>query len=142
VYCLVRETWGPFKGVYALDHFLPMVARPDLALEYENLLYGCVSCNLSKGSQAAPDPLTCLLHPVVRVAEDGAILADTPAARKLIELLGSTVLGCASSASCGFVSFAWPHTTTRTCTAGFWATRLTSRTCLPFARLATYARRG
>src|SRR6202040_42798 len=50
VYCLIRETWGPLKGVYALDHFLPIASRPDLTLEYDNLLYGCVSCNLSKGS--------------------------------------------------------------------------------------------
>ena len=33
VYCLLREAWGPPKGAYALDHFLPVAARPDLALE-------------------------------------------------------------------------------------------------------------
>ena len=88
VYCLLRETWGPLKGVYALDHFRPMAARPDLALEYGNLLYGCVSCNLSKGSQKTPDPLACLLDPAVQVSEDGAMHAETPAARKLIEMLG------------------------------------------------------
>ncbi len=88
VYCLLRETWGPFKGMYALDHFLPVAARPDLALEYDNLLYGCVSCNLSKGKQEAPDPLTSLLDPGVQVAEDGTIQATTPAARKLIEVVG------------------------------------------------------
>jgi hypothetical protein len=88
VYCLLRETWGTFQGVYALDHFLPMVSRPDLALEYENLLYGCVSCNLAKGSQKTPNPLSCLLDPVVQVSEDGAIHAQTPAARKLIDMLG------------------------------------------------------
>jgi hypothetical protein len=87
-YCLIRETWGPFKGVYALDHFLPVAARPDLALEYDNLLYGCVSCNLSKGSLRTPDPLTNLLDPVVQVSEDGEIHASTAQARKLIDLLG------------------------------------------------------
>jgi hypothetical protein len=80
--------WGPVQGVYALDHFLPVVSRPDLALEYDNLLYGCVSCNLSKGRQETPDPLRCLLDPVVRVAEDGVMHAQTPAAGKLIEMLG------------------------------------------------------
>ncbi len=88
VYCLIRETWGPFKGVYALDHFLPLASRPDLGLEYDNLVYACVSCNLSKGSLETPDPLATLLDPMVKVAEDGRILADTRQARKLIDLLG------------------------------------------------------
>jgi hypothetical protein len=77
---------GPFKGVYALDHFLPVASRPDLALEYDNLLYACVSCNLSKGSLHTPDP-SVLRSPSVRVAEDGVIHADTPQGQKLIELL-------------------------------------------------------
>jgi hypothetical protein len=88
VYCLIREMWGPFKAVYALDHFLPVAMHPDLALEYDNLLYGCVSCNLSKGSVETPEPFTVLLDPEVTVSEDGAIHDNTPQARKLIELLG------------------------------------------------------
>jgi hypothetical protein len=80
--------WGPLKGSYALDHFLPVAARPDLATVYDNLLYGCSSCNLSKGSQQTPDPLSCLLAPDVQVAEDGRIHAATPPARKLLDLLG------------------------------------------------------
>ncbi len=88
VYCLLREAWGPLKGTSALDHFLPVAARPDLALEYDNLLYGCASCNLSKGSQQTPDPLAVLLDPDVLVTEDGEIQANTPAAGKLVEMLG------------------------------------------------------
>jgi hypothetical protein len=88
VYCLIRERWGPTEGVYALDHFLPIAARPDLALEYENLLYACISCNLSKGSLETPDPCSTLLHEVVQVFEDGDIRANTDQARKIIELLG------------------------------------------------------
>jgi hypothetical protein len=88
VYCLIREVWGTFQGVYALDHFLPLPSRPDLALDYDNLLYGCVSCNLSKGARETPDPLAHLLDPVVQVSEDGELHATTPPARKLIELLG------------------------------------------------------
>jgi hypothetical protein len=88
VYCLIRERWGPSKGIYALEHFLPMAARPDLAVEYDNLLYGCVSCNLSKGSQQTPDPLRVLLDEEVKVAQDGQIQARTAAGSKLIELLG------------------------------------------------------
>ena len=88
VYCLNREMWGPFQGVYSLDHFLPMASRPDLAREYDNLLYGCVSCNLGKGSLETPDPCLVLLDPEVNVSEDGSIHATTPPAQKLIELLG------------------------------------------------------
>jgi hypothetical protein len=88
VYCLTREIWGLLKGIYALDHFLAVVARPDLALEYDNLLYTCVSCNLSKGRQETPDPLSTLLDPDVMVSADGAIQASTPAARKLVDRLG------------------------------------------------------
>jgi hypothetical protein len=65
-----------------------MASRPELALEYDNLLYGCVSCNLSKGSAETPDPCSALLDPVVKVSEDGGLHADTSPARKLIELLG------------------------------------------------------
>jgi hypothetical protein len=65
-----------------------VASRPDLALEYDNLLYACVSCNLSKGCLQTPDPLAVLLDPGVEVSADGAIHAQTPSARKLIELLG------------------------------------------------------
>ncbi len=88
VYCLIREMWGPFKGVYALDHFLPVAARPDLAREYDNLLYVCMTCNLSKGSLETPDPLAVLLDSDVKVAEDGTINTATPQAGKLIDLRG------------------------------------------------------
>jgi hypothetical protein len=87
VYCLTREAWGPFIGVYAIDHFVPVAVRPDLALEYDNLLYACVSGNLSKGSRAAPDPLTVFLASTVQVAEDRVLHAGTPEAERVIELL-------------------------------------------------------
>ena len=44
------------KGVYTLDHFLPIASRPDLAREYDNLLYGCVSCNARCSRSAPPGP--------------------------------------------------------------------------------------
>jgi hypothetical protein len=88
VYCLIREKWGSLKGAYALDHFLPVASHPDLALEYDNLLYGCAACNLSKGSLGTPNPLSCLLDSEVQVSDDGSIHGTTPQAQKLIELLG------------------------------------------------------
>lgn len=87
VYCLIREMWGPVQGVFALEHFLPIATRPDLALEYDNLLYGCASCNLSKGSQQTPDPLRVLLAGKVEVTPDGQIRASSGEARKLIDML-------------------------------------------------------
>lgn len=88
VYCLTREVWTQLAGAYAIDHFTPVVSRPDLATEYDNLLYACAACNLAKGGQVVPDPLAVLLNPAVRVTEDGAIHAESPEAAKLIELLG------------------------------------------------------
>jgi hypothetical protein len=88
VYCLSGKLWGSLKGVFALDHFLSVAARPDRAVDYDNLLYRCVACNLSKGSQQTPDPLSVLLASDVTVSEGGRIHAGTPHARKLIELLG------------------------------------------------------
>jgi hypothetical protein len=87
VFCLLRETWGPAKSLYAVDHFLPVMSRPDLALDYDNLLYGCVPCNLSKGAQQTPDPLVCLVATAVTVSENGALRATTPGAAKLIDEL-------------------------------------------------------
>lgn len=88
VYCLTREAWTRLTGVYAIDHFAPVVSRPDLGTEYGNLLYACSACNLVKGGQTVPDPLAVLLDPAVRVSPDGVIHADTPEAARLIELLG------------------------------------------------------
>jgi hypothetical protein len=75
-------------GVYDLDHFLPITSRADLALDYENLLYACATCNASKGGRKIPDPLTVLTNPSVRVTEDGTLHATTKDAARLIKLLG------------------------------------------------------
>ena len=56
VYCLVREQWGRMTGEFDLDHFLPQVTHPAQAVEYDNLLYACGTCNLRKGAGLLPDP--------------------------------------------------------------------------------------
>ena len=61
VYCLTREVWGPFRGQFAIDHFLPVALRPDLALEYDNLLYSCTACNAVKNDRIVPDPTQVFL---------------------------------------------------------------------------------
>lgn len=88
VYCLLREQWGRVRGVYHIDHFLPVVNHVALALDYDNLLYACATCNASKGSREVPDPLLVLTHPNVQVGEDGVLHTEAPEAARLIELLG------------------------------------------------------
>jgi hypothetical protein len=87
VYCLTREAWGPFLAGYAIDHFLPLILRPDRATEYDNLLLSCMACNAIKGSQEAPDPTAVLVSPAVTVSEDGTLHADHAESQRLIKLL-------------------------------------------------------
>ena len=58
VYCLNREQWVIAKGAFAIDHFVATSINPDLIVDYDNLLYACVACNLTRGNQAIPDPLS------------------------------------------------------------------------------------
>lgn len=88
VYCLLREQWGRVRGLWALDHFLPVAHHPERATDYDNLLYACATCNAAEGDRAVPDPLVTLSGAGARVAEDGVLHANTPEARRLIELLG------------------------------------------------------
>lgn len=88
VYCLKREQWGTIRRTYDIDHFRPQTLRPELALDYDNLLYACASCNSAKGQASTPDPCECMLDGDVIVREDGSIEARTAPARKLIRVLG------------------------------------------------------
>jgi len=88
VYCLLREQWGRVRGVYAIDHFLPVAHHPTRGTDYDNLLNACATCNAAKGDREVPDPLRVLTSSAVRVAEDGTIHAADPEAARLIELLG------------------------------------------------------
>ena len=88
VYCLLREQWGRVRGIYAIDHFLPVAHHPAKVTDYDNLVYACATCNAAKGDRMVPDPLAVLTSPGVRVAEDGTIHADNVEAAWLIELLG------------------------------------------------------
>ncbi|HEV3115460.1 MAG TPA: HNH endonuclease [Gemmataceae bacterium] len=88
VYCLLREQWGRVRGLFDLDHFQPAANRPDLALDYDNLLYTCATCNSIKRALEISDPLSVLIQANVRVSEDGRIHTDLPEAACLIEILG------------------------------------------------------
>lgn len=88
VYCLRREAWELVRGAFAVDHFVPVALRPELATEYDNLVYACETCNAVKGARELPDPTAVLLRDDVRVEEDGTVSGDTPEARRLIRVLG------------------------------------------------------
>ena len=87
VYCLNREQWVVAKGAFAIDHFVPTSINPDLVTDYDNLLYACVACNLTRGNQLIPNPLEHLLASTVEVHADGLIIARTLPAQEIVEVL-------------------------------------------------------
>jgi hypothetical protein len=88
VYCLLREQWSRIAGLFDVEHFQAIANRPDLAADYEYLLYACTTCNLAKQAQEIPDPLTFLTSANVKVSEDGRLQTDNADAACLIEILG------------------------------------------------------
>src|SRR5258708_932632 len=75
VYCLKREKWETVRGAFEIDHFLPVSHHPGLAVRYDNVLYGCSSCNIGKRDRLLPDPLRALVREALRVNADGTIEA-------------------------------------------------------------------
>lgn len=88
VYCLLREEWGRLTGEFDLDHFIPQANRPDLAAEYENLVYACHTCNLRKSDTETFDPENCMRKNLVRVYPSGRIVGLSPQAIGIILKLG------------------------------------------------------
>lgn len=82
-YCLSRETWMRNTSGFDLDHHAPRALRHDLALSYENLVYACHSCNISKGTRHLEIPTTTALV----VGADGTISALTTEGQRVIDLL-------------------------------------------------------
>src|ERR1700730_4200625 len=87
VYCLFREQWGRVKAGFSLDHFLPAAVHPELERSYDNLLYTCTACNLSKGATLLPDPTQMLVDGAILVREDGRIEGTTREAQRIIRVL-------------------------------------------------------
>ncbi len=71
-----------------MEHFRPIASHPCDRLSYDILVYGCSACNVGKGKQLVPDPLTALVCADVWVNEDGTIEGHTWQARRLIRVLG------------------------------------------------------
>ncbi|MDR2863672.1 MAG: HNH endonuclease [Puniceicoccales bacterium] len=75
VYCLLRETWGRKRANWVVEHLVPRMLAPELALKYENLVYSCASCNSAKSSKTVPDPCQYAYGNLVYVTKDGKIHA-------------------------------------------------------------------
>jgi hypothetical protein len=88
VYCLIREQWGRVTGEFDVEHFLPQARNPDLATEYNNLLYACGRCNSAKGDRAVPDPCESFTASRIRVHPDGSLEGRSSEALSLIAKLG------------------------------------------------------
>lgn len=82
-YCLSRETWSRTFASFDLDHFQPRTLRSDLVLAYDNLVYACHGCNLSKGSCTLEIPTATNLE----VDRSGSIFALDNDGQRVIDLL-------------------------------------------------------
>jgi hypothetical protein len=71
-------------GEFDLDHFVPQKARPSQKTQYDNLVYACARCNLTKSAQRVPDPSTTLTRQDLRVQPDGSLEAYSDDAQSLI----------------------------------------------------------
>lgn len=87
MFCLTREQWGLARGLWDIDHFIPQSRDPNLALEYDNLLYVCRTCNSTKSFHLIPDPCDLALGDCLHVNEDGTITALNDDGVLLIEVL-------------------------------------------------------
>lgn len=88
VYCLFRERWYPAgHAAFGIDHVLPRSVRPDLACDFDNLVYACSRCNSLKQEAALTDPCAAGLAGHVHVTDDGSAEALTREGRRMIRLL-------------------------------------------------------
>ncbi|MBL8205243.1 MAG: hypothetical protein JNM09_13495 [Blastocatellia bacterium] len=87
VFCLRRETWGVKHANWDIDHFTPQMAAPLRALDYENLLYVCSTCNSRKSIHLVPNPCKVGFGNCLEVRSDGTIQALNVEGELLIEFL-------------------------------------------------------
>ena len=87
VYCLDREQWQKHIGKFAVEHFLPVSKYPSQELDYDNLVYACVSCNLTKAQGEVADPTGTLLNDSIVIHGDGRMEGRTKEAARLIDKL-------------------------------------------------------
>lgn len=88
VYCLHREQWYSRSGTFHIDHFVPVSADSQGALQYSNLLYACATCNEAKADiLGLPDPCSVSFRECLEIEADGRVVAKNPAGRRLCDVL-------------------------------------------------------
>ena len=88
VYCLCRERWeaNGHHG-FSADHIQPRAIRPELASDYDNLLYACVTCNSARQDNQLPvEPSRESLNKHLQMTCDGSIEPLTDQGAQLIEI--------------------------------------------------------
>ena len=88
VYCLGRERWHKGHYGFHVDNLIPERADPGRALDYDNLLYACGTCNEMKAdAEGIVDPGKTAYGQCIEVHEDGTIRALNSEGRILIKVL-------------------------------------------------------
>lgn len=87
VFCLYRETWGPTRGRFHIDHHEPQSQAPLRVCDYDNLLYVCGACNSAKRDLVVPNPCEVSFADCLRVLPTGKIEALNETGEELQELL-------------------------------------------------------
>jgi hypothetical protein len=67
---------------------MPTSIYPDKSNRYDNLVYACTGCNLSKSDRLLPDAQSALIENSMEVSEDGTLRTSTTEARRIATVLG------------------------------------------------------
>lgn len=86
-YCLSREIWQDALS-FAIDHWLPQDARPELKADYDNLIYSCAPCNNFKRALLLElKPLEDNLDDHIAFDEEGVAVGRTEKGTELVRIL-------------------------------------------------------
>ena len=88
VYCLTRERWHKGKYGFQVDHVIPKGKSSLHAVDYNNLVYACETCNEMKSdADGFRGPCETAYRECLQVQEDGTIVALNPEGQVLIQVL-------------------------------------------------------
>ena len=88
VYCLARERWHKGQYGFQVDHVIPQSEAPSRALDYDNLVYACETCNEMKlDALGLCGPCEKAYGDCLRVNEDGTITALNREGQTLVQVL-------------------------------------------------------
>jgi hypothetical protein len=89
VFCLVREQWYPNGDhAFSVEHLIPRDREPRKILDYDNMLYACLTCNSAKRDVwPICDPCSESYSRHLRINEDGTVDALTVHGKILVDTL-------------------------------------------------------